>query len=255
MFGNTFKDSDEFKDFVEQAKKDKKGRHLHTRAQKQLTLYLNELYPYDYTTSEIAGVLGGRNDSMHFAFDEHCAVFEFFFSPSQVPQDLRLLEQANANIKIAILLDKEINPKLASEYFHKKPNPFPFLWLSDLLIASRKKWCLLKLHKLMKLPDIKTPFRYSLFMPTRTRPLASKIITVENNDFSGLISALSSTESLRGIYDFSGTSLVEALPEMFQKIQDNLEGTPVSFTVGITSIESTSISSSSDIKGNITVQY
>ena len=34
-------------------------------------------------------------------------------------------------------------------------------------------------------------------------------------------------------------SLEEALPEMFQEIQDNLDGVPVSFSVGITSIEGT----------------
>ena len=68
---------------------------------------------------------------MQFAFNGRRVVFEFFFSPSQVPQDLRLLEQAKADVKIAILLDSAINSKLADEYFHKKPDHFPFLWLSD----------------------------------------------------------------------------------------------------------------------------
>src|SRR5260221_884358 len=250
MYSNAPKDSNEFKDFVEQARKDKKGRILHTRAQKQLALYLNDLYSQDYTAPEIAGVLGGRNDLMQFAFDGHCAAFEFFFSRSQVPQDLRLLEQSKADIKIAILLDKEINPKLASEYFHKKPDPFPCLWLSNLLMASQKKFCLIQLHKILYLPDIKTPFRYSLFMPKLTRPLANDKVM---SSLSSLASA--SGEAINGKYNFSGMSLEEALPEMFQEIQDNLNGVPVSFTVGITSIEGTSISAPSKIKGNITVQY
>lgn len=255
MIDNTFKDSDEFKSFIEQAKKDKKSRHLHTRSQKQLMLYLSELFSHDCAVSEIAGVLGGRNDLMHFAFDGRSAVFEFFFSPSQVPQDLHLLEQSKAEIKIAILLDKEINYKLADEYFHKKPDTFPHLWLSDLLIESRKKYYLIILHNLLSLSNVKKSSNWNVSMLEQKMDDSSKVIKV--NNISELDSALSSYsgKTVTGKYDFSGMSLDENLPKMFEEAQKNINATPVSFSVGITKIESTSISLPSNIKGNITVQY
>lgn len=255
MNSNISYNDDEFKNFVEQAKKDKQGKHLHTRSQKQLILYLNELFPHDYAISEVAGVLGGRNDLMHFAFDGRSAVFEFFFSPSQVPQDLRLLEQSKAEIKIAILLDKEINHRLADEYFHKKPNPFPYLWLSQLLVESRKKCCLIMLHKLLSLPNVKEPSKWNISMPTATTEESSKVIDV--NSVSELITALSpqTGEAVTGKYTFSGMSLDENLSEMFKDAQENINATPVSFSVGITKIGGTSISLPSDIDGDITVQY
>ncbi len=137
---NLVKLTKEFDDFTELAKKDKAGRRLHSLVEKQLTLFLTRLYPNDCAVAEVSGVLGGRNDLMQFAFNGRRIVFELFFSPSQVPQDLRLLEQAKADIKIAILLDREVNPKLAAEYFHKKPDSFPYLWLSYLMVPSREKF-------------------------------------------------------------------------------------------------------------------
>jgi hypothetical protein len=139
----------EFDDFTELAKKDKAGRRLHSLVEKQLTLFLTRLYPNDCTVAEVSGVLGGRNDLMQFAFNGRRIVFELFFSPGQVPQDLRLLEQAKADIKIAIVLDREVNPKLADEFFHKKPDHFPFLWLSFLMMPSREKLCLAQLRELI----------------------------------------------------------------------------------------------------------
>ncbi len=139
----------EFENFIKLAQKEKTKRRLHALAQKKLASYLSLLYPYDYAVSEVSAVLGGRNDLIMFAYDGSRVAFEFFFSPNQVPQDLRLLELVEANAKIAILLDREVNPKLAGEYFHKKPDHFPFLWLSDLLISSQQEACLTRLDEIL----------------------------------------------------------------------------------------------------------
>jgi len=140
---------DEFEQFIKNAKQDKTSHRLHTLAEQRLVLLLSRLYPHACAVPEISGVLGGRNDLMLFAFDGRRAAFEFFFSPSQVPQDLRLLEQVKADVRIAILLDREVNPKLALEYFRKKPDPFPFLWLSDILLVSHEGRCLEYLRELL----------------------------------------------------------------------------------------------------------
>lgn len=135
--------------FVELAKKYKADHRLHSIAEEKLTSFLTRLYPDDGAVPEVSGVLGGRNDLMQFTFNGRRAVFEMFFSPNQVPQDLRLLEQANADIKVAILLDRDIDPKLADEFFHKKPDHFPFLWLSHLMIPSQEELCLAELRELI----------------------------------------------------------------------------------------------------------
>ena|SRR5579859_5866244 len=116
-------------DYVETVKREKKRGILHTIAEKRLQGYLNELFPDDHVALEVAGIPGGRNDAVKFSYNKHIAVFEFFFSPSQVSQDLRLLEQyKGADVRIAILLDRDIDPKLADTYFHKKPDPFPHIF-------------------------------------------------------------------------------------------------------------------------------
>jgi hypothetical protein len=123
----------EFAAFV----KDKKGRQkLHALSEQRLAELLTQIYPDAAPIPEVSGVLGGRNDLIQFFFNGRRVVFEMFFSPSQVPQDLRLLEQSSADVKIAILLDREVDPRLATEYFRKKPESFPFLWLSQILVSS-----------------------------------------------------------------------------------------------------------------------
>jgi hypothetical protein len=94
---------------------------LRDPVEKRLVELLSMLFPDTHSTSEVTGILGGRNDLMQFFFNGRRVVFEVFFSPSQVPQDLRLLVQNHADVKIAILLDSDVNPKLADEYFRKKP--------------------------------------------------------------------------------------------------------------------------------------
>jgi hypothetical protein len=139
----------EFDDFVKLVTKAKAARRLHPSVEVRLTALLARLYPNDCAVSEVTAVLGGRNDLIQFSFNGRRAVFELFFSPSQVPQDLRLLERAEAEVKIAILLDHEVNPKLADAFFHKKPDHFPYLWLSELMMSSKEAFCLAKLRELV----------------------------------------------------------------------------------------------------------
>lgn len=122
------------------------GEHVHLGT---LAALLSRLYPDDIIVQEVSGVLGGRNDLMQFAFNGRRAVFEFFFTPDQVPQDLRLLELANAEVKVAILLDRSVNPAVAEEYVRKKPDHFPYLWLSELMMPSKEAECLIRLREIV----------------------------------------------------------------------------------------------------------
>src|SRR5260370_3346480 len=123
--------------FVTDVRNAIREKRLHSWVEERLVRLLKRLYPDSCPVPEVVGVLGGRNDLIQFFQNGRCVVFELFATVSQVPQDLRLLEQSSAVIKIAILLDEQINPKLAREYFRKKPNHFPYLWLSHVLLPQR----------------------------------------------------------------------------------------------------------------------
>jgi hypothetical protein len=122
---------------------------VHSAVQGRLAKLLAHEFPDNSTVAEVAAVKGGRNDLIHYDQKGRLAVFELFCSTSQVPQDLRLLEQAEAHWKIAVLLDREIRPELYDAYFHKKPQAFPFLWLSQVMMPSKETDCCQKLRFLL----------------------------------------------------------------------------------------------------------
>jgi hypothetical protein len=136
-------------DFIGYVNNLKRLKRLHGEVEKRLSVLLAHLYPDAPAISEVSGILGGRNDLIQFFFSGRKVVFELFFSPSQVSQDLRLLEQSQAEVKIAVLLDREINPKLAAEYFRKKPDSFPYLWLSQVLLPSHEATSYARLRELI----------------------------------------------------------------------------------------------------------
>ncbi len=141
--------NDELDQFIALATQAKARRRLHPDAERKLNSLLSRLYPDDIVVQEVFAILGGRIDLMQFAFNGRRAVFEFFFTPDQVPQDLRLLELAKAEIKVAILLDRSVNPAVAEEYVRKKPDHFPYLWLSELMMPSKEAECLIRLREIV----------------------------------------------------------------------------------------------------------
>jgi hypothetical protein len=135
--------------YFESIKNIKRKNELHPQVEARLSTLLTKIYPEDCPVSEVSGIPGGRNDLILFSFTGRRIVFELFFSPSQVSQDLRLLELSNADIKIAVLHDDEVNPKLSAEYFHKKPDHFPYLWLKWLMDPDWESICLQRLRELI----------------------------------------------------------------------------------------------------------
>src|SRR2546430_11601960 len=103
-------ESPEFQRFAADVIKAKKERRLHRWVQERLRELLKRLYVDSAPVPEVSGVLGGRNDLIQFLANGRRAVFELFASVSQVSQDLRLLEQSSAEVRIAILVDEQIDP-------------------------------------------------------------------------------------------------------------------------------------------------
>jgi len=127
---------------------------VHSAFQTSLRSLLSAEFPESTAIAEVYAAPGGRNDLVQYAQDGKRAVFELFCSPTQVPQDLRLLERAEAHWKIAVLLDQEVNPALASTFFHKKPEGLPFLWLSQTIMPSKAAECRFKLRQLLTMPPL-----------------------------------------------------------------------------------------------------
>ncbi|MBN1458031.1 MAG: hypothetical protein JXA57_00750 [Armatimonadetes bacterium] len=135
-------------EFAAHAEELKRKKRLHRVVQERLSVLLRRLEPGSAVVSEVSLVKGGRNDLVQFESHGRRAVFEVFVSPSQVPQDLRLLEQATADTKVAVLLDSTVNPKLSVEYFRKKPDNFPYIWVSDVVCRERESYCIASLREL-----------------------------------------------------------------------------------------------------------
>jgi hypothetical protein len=146
----------EFQHFCEWVNAAMPKHQLHNAVQARLRQLLAKEFPGNAAVAEVSAVKGGRNDLIHYWQDGKRAVFELFCSTSQVSQDLRLLEQVDAHWKIAILLDVELRSDLAENYFRKKPESFPFLWLSQVMMPGKESACLAKLRTLLTMPPLHT---------------------------------------------------------------------------------------------------
>ena len=128
-------------DELSQAFPDLKSRKkLHTITEKRLALLLEDIYPDDYAITEPGEIPGGRSDLAFYFGSGRYAVFEVFATVSQVAQDLRHLEQSNAQARIAILTDPDLDGgKIVKEYFRKRPrDPFHSMKLSDVLVVENE---------------------------------------------------------------------------------------------------------------------
>jgi len=142
-------DKTEFERFCDWVKLALPKHQVHSAFQVSLRSILSAEFPDTTAIAEVYAVAGGRNDMVQYAQDGKRAVFELFCSPTQVPQDLRLLERAEAHWKIAVLLDEQVNPALSVAFFRKKPEGLPFFWLSQIIMPSKTADCRLKLRRLL----------------------------------------------------------------------------------------------------------
>jgi len=147
----------EFERFCDWVKTSLPKHQVHAAFQKSLGSLLSAEFPGTTAIGEVYAVAGGRNDMVQYTQDGKRAVFELLCSPTRVPQDLRLLERAEAHWKVAVLLDKEINPALAATFFRKKPEGLPFLWLSQVIMPSRAAECRAKLRQLLTMAPLDAP--------------------------------------------------------------------------------------------------
>ena len=111
----------------------RKAKELHTVVENRLIQLLALSIPKLYPVKEVQGLAGGRNDLMLFQFNGKTVVFEIFATASQVSRDLLILHKTKADIKIAVIIDKEANSKIFNRFLRENPDtPFPFLFIAEL---------------------------------------------------------------------------------------------------------------------------
>lgn len=122
------------------------GRRLHGRVSEELRLAIRTLFPDWVFVPEVSQTPGGRNDAVLFESGGGSVCFELFASRSQVDRDLLLLHGSSADRKIAVLLDREVDPGVADAYYRKRPHkPYPSVWVSDVLDPKQRTFLQVKL--------------------------------------------------------------------------------------------------------------
>lgn len=159
----------------------KRERKLHPLAEERLATLLQEIWPDAYPKPEPGEMPAGRSDLAFYFPDGRYAVFEIFATRSQVPQDLRHLEQSNAQARIAILTDRVLdNGLIYNEYYGKKArDPFPVLDLSEILVVEYETVTKLKLKEY-----IERAFALENEVSESTDRLASRLAELSLDDES-----------------------------------------------------------------------
>jgi hypothetical protein len=81
-------------------------------------------------------------------------LFEIFATANQVSRDLRILDMTQADVKIAIIIDKEIDKKVIEKFLRENPEGnYPFLFISQILDENNIADTILKLRNLIYKDD------------------------------------------------------------------------------------------------------
>jgi hypothetical protein len=109
-----------------------------------------EWLPHLHPVKEIQGLAGGRNDLLLFEFNARKILFEVFGTASQVSRDLRILDNTKADVKIAIVIDREVDPSVFKKFLRENPEKnYPFLFVGQLLRDDLVHEGRLRLHELI----------------------------------------------------------------------------------------------------------
>jgi hypothetical protein len=137
------------------------SRRLHTTVENRLAELMGRIAPGYHPIKEPLGLAGGRNDLLLFEFTGRKVLFEVFASRSQVSRDLRILDKTDADIKVAIIVDKEVDSAVLAAFLKENPESnYPFLLISE-LFEEPPIMCNLKLRELV-LGDEEAKFRRML---------------------------------------------------------------------------------------------
>jgi hypothetical protein len=138
-------------DYIDWIRAIRKGKELHNYVENRLKEILSKILPEYHAVKEPQALAGGRNDLMLFEFSGRKVLFEIFATKSQVSRDLRILDKTKADVKIAIVIDKEIDPKVFERFIRENPEDnYPFIFVGELFEKGLSQICPFKLLELIK---------------------------------------------------------------------------------------------------------
>ncbi len=140
-----------FNDFKDEIPTLRRNKQLHPQTLVNLTYILNKDFLGDHISSE-TNVNGGRTDAFFYKMNEGKIIhIEIFASIGQVTQDLRLLEQSQADFLIAIIIDPEVDAGVANKFHREKPYPEPIQLfnLSDFYLQPKIPDTINRMHKII----------------------------------------------------------------------------------------------------------
>lgn len=119
---------------------------LHDFVEDRLKYLFGKLPDTPYTLKEGYGVTSGRTDTSTYLRNGKIIHVEFIASENMIFRDLNNLHQSSADLKLAILIDEEIDPKVAKGYYSANAkNLYDMFWLSEIIDTDRETLVLAKL--------------------------------------------------------------------------------------------------------------
>ncbi len=159
----------------------RKAKKLHTEVENRLSSLISQISIDYIPVKEPVGLAGGRNDLLLFEFSGRKVLFEVFATRGQVSRDLRILDKTKANIKIAVIIDREIDPKVFDAFVKENPEDnYPYIFISE-VFEETPKMISLKLRQLI-FGDDNAKFQRMLHLRIEIAKLASLNIFKEWRD-------------------------------------------------------------------------
>lgn len=129
----------------------RRDKKLHPAVEDRLTDLFKKVTHGNYTQKEGYGVTSGRTDTTTFSGRGQIIHIEFIASESMVSRDLLNLHQSSADEGVVVLMDEEIDPKVAKAYYSANAkDAFPRIWLSDVLNETRESYVLGRLDEIVQ---------------------------------------------------------------------------------------------------------
>lgn len=119
----------------DQLKALRRARQLHPQVEARLQQLLGKARMDGFALPEGWGLAGNhRTDVVAYLHERNILHLEIFGSASNVHRDVNILLMSQADVKVALIMDEEADPRVAKAYFGVvADNRFHWFWLSQFL--------------------------------------------------------------------------------------------------------------------------
>ncbi len=112
--------------------------------------FFEEVLPGSVVLLERGSITSGRPDACIYEWNGKSIYVEIIATKGNVYRDLVNLLNSEADISIAVLIDKEIDESVQLEFHSKSKNKFPWFNISEFLLEAKRGKALNKLQELLE---------------------------------------------------------------------------------------------------------